>query len=69
MILRELSGRDKFIFSILLGSGLRITECFRLRIQDIDFHKGSLTVRDGKGGKERQTILSSSLITSLDGIS
>ncbi|MEH6347818.1 MAG: integron integrase [Bermanella sp.] len=68
MILKALSGRDKIIFSILYGSGLRITECLRLRIQDIDFHKGSLTVRDGKGGKDRQTILSSSLTTSLEGL-
>ncbi len=68
MILKALSGRDKIIFSILYGSGLRITECLRLRIQDIDFHKGSLTVRDGKGGKDRQTILSSSLTMSLEGL-
>ena len=68
MILKALSGRDKIVFSILYGSGLRITECLRLRIQDIDFHKGSLTVRDGKGGKDRQTILSSSLTMSLEGL-
>lgn len=68
MILKTLSGRDKIVFSILYGSGLRITECLRLRIQDIDFHKGSLTVRDGKGGKDRQTILSSSLTMSLEGL-
>lgn len=68
MILKALSGRDKIVLSILYGSGLRITGCLGLRIQDIDFHKGSLTLRDGKGGKDRQTILSSSLTMSLEGL-
>ncbi|GIU22931.1 hypothetical protein TUM4644_15710 [Shewanella colwelliana] len=39
-------------------SGLRVSECLRLRIQDIDIVRASLTVRDGKGHKDRQTILS-----------
>jgi len=64
-ILSHLTGRDNIIFSILYGSGLRITECLRLRIQDIDLNKNSLTVRDGKGGKDRKTILSPSLAPSL----
>ena len=61
MILDNLSGRNKTIFSILYGSGLRITECLRLRVKDIDFQHGGITVHDGKGGKDRQTILSPSL--------
>lgn len=61
LILDNLSGRDKIIFSILYGSGLRITECLRLRVKDIDFQHGGITVHDGKGGKDRQTILSPSL--------
>lgn len=61
LILDHLSGRDKTIFSILYGSGLRITECLRLRVKDIDFQHGGITVRDGKGGKDRQTILSPAL--------
>jgi len=61
LILDQLSGRDKIIFSILYGSGLRITECLRLRVKDIDFQRGALTVHDGKGGKDRQTILSPAL--------
>jgi len=64
-ILSHLTGRDNTIFSILYGSGLRITECLRLRVQDINLSKSSLTVRDGKGGKDRQTILSPSLEVSL----
>ncbi|TMN33622.1 recombinase XerD, partial [Pseudoalteromonas piscicida] len=49
-------GRDRLIIELLYGSGLRVSECLRLRIQDID--RASLTVRDGKGHKDRQTILS-----------
>jgi integron integrase len=63
-ILREMTGRDKLIFSLLYGSGLRITECLRLRVKDIDFFRGSLTVRDGKGSKDRVTLLSSSIYES-----
>lgn len=65
LILDNLSGRDKVIFSILYGSGLRISECLRLRIKDIDFQRGGIVVHDGKGGKDRQTILSPSLIQPL----
>ncbi|MGE6436134.1 integron integrase [Shewanella baltica] len=58
LILNELDGRDRLIIELLYGSGLRVSECLRLRIQDIDIEKASLTVRDGKGHKDRQTILS-----------
>lgn len=61
LILAEMRGPYRLIFSILYGSGLRITECLRLRVQDIDFEDSSLTVRDGKGGKDRKTILSHNL--------
>jgi len=60
-ILRVMKGRDKLIFSLLFGSGLRITECLRLRVKDFNFSQGTLTVRDGKGGKDRVTILSPTL--------
>ena len=61
LILDSLSGRNKVIFSILYGSGLRITECLRLRVKDVDLLRNCITVHDGKGGKDRQTILSPSL--------
>ena len=48
----------RLIVETMYGSGLRVSECLRLRTQDIDFEKNSLTVRDGKGGKDRVTILS-----------
>jgi len=57
-ILNNMSGVHRLVFCLLYGSGLRVTECLRLRIQDIDFSHGSLTVRDGKGKKDRTTLLS-----------
>lgn len=44
----NLTGRDYLIFSILYGSGLRVTEALRLRIGDLDMDRSSITVRDGK---------------------
>ncbi|MEH6445387.1 MAG: tyrosine-type recombinase/integrase [Oceanospirillaceae bacterium] len=53
------------IFSLLYGSGLRTTECLRLRVQDIDLQNLSLTVHDGKANKDRQTLLSHHLTNDL----
>jgi len=41
----------------MYGAGLRLLECARLRVKDIDFGRGEITVRDGKGGKDRRTML------------
>lgn len=48
--------------SLLYGAGLRITECTRLRVKDLDFDYRQITVRDGKGSKDRCTILPASLL-------
>lgn len=61
MILEQLDERNRLIFSLLYGSGLRITECLRLRIQDVGFNDSSITVRNGKGNKDRKTVLSRNL--------
>jgi integron integrase len=61
LILDQLEGRNRLIIAMLYGSGLRVTECLRLRVQDIDLDRLSVTVHDGKGRKDRQTILSRSL--------
>ncbi len=65
-ILGHLQGRNKLIIEILYGSGLRISECLRLRVQDVDLQKCSITVKDGKGKKDRQTLLSQRLIPILE---
>jgi integrase len=57
-ILRQLNPRDRLIVSLLYGSGLRISECLRLRVQDIHFDRFAITVRCGKGNKDRKTLLS-----------
>ena len=57
-ILNQLEGRNKLAIQLMYGSGLRVSECLRLRVQDIDLDNGSLTIRDGKGRKDRQTLLS-----------
>lgn len=64
-ILDQLSGRNRLILALLYGSGLRVNECLRLRVQDIDLERECLIVRDGKGNKDRQTLLGRSLMQSL----
>jgi len=43
--------------SLMNGAGLRLMECLRLRVQDIDFARNEIPVRDGKGAKDRVTML------------
>ena len=64
-VLSHLSGMEWLMASLLYGSGLRLQECVRLRIKDVDFEYGQVTVRDGKGGKDRNTMLPQSLIQPL----
>lgn len=52
-LLREMKGVGRLMASLLYGSGLRLLECCRLRVKDIDLVRGEITVRDGKGGKDR----------------
>jgi integrase len=51
--------------SLLYGAGLRLRECLKLRVKDIDFEYRQITVRDGKGGKDRVTMLPTSVIEPL----
>jgi len=64
-ILSLLDGRNRLMASLLYGSGLRLMECVRLRIQDIDFDYAQLHVRNGKGQKDRVTTLPKSLFNEL----
>ena len=64
-ILSNLSAKHRQIASLIYGGGLRLRECLLPRQGDIDFDRYCITVRDGKGGKDRQTILPENLIDDL----
>ena len=60
-LLRQLGGTTGLMASLLYGSGLRLLECCRLRVKDIDFARLEVLVRDGKGAKDRITMLPAGL--------
>jgi integron integrase len=64
-ILTELDGQFQLIASLLYGSGLRVLEALRLRVKDVELERGILVVRNGKGAKDRLTVLPDSLRAAL----
>lgn len=60
-VLARLDGREWLMASLLYGTGMRLMECIRLRVKDISFEKNEILVRDGKGGKDRRTMLPAKL--------
>ncbi len=56
-VLAEMDGTRWLMASLLYGSGLRLMECLRLRVKDVEFGAGRLVVRDGKGQTDRVTVL------------
>ena len=56
-VLANLQGAYKLIAGLMYGSGLRLLECLRLRVKDIDFSMNQIVVRNGKGGHDRVTVL------------
>ncbi|MBZ0134366.1 MAG: integron integrase, partial [Rhodanobacter sp.] len=56
-LLAAMDGRPWLIASLLYGTGMRLMECLRLRVKDVDFARGEITVREGKGDKDRRTML------------
>lgn len=64
-VLSHLSGVNWIMANLLYGAGLRLKECLRLRVKDLDFGYKQITVRDGKGGKDRFTILPDKLVEPL----
>jgi integron integrase len=60
-VLSELGGEYALIGGLLYGSGLRLLECLRLRIKDVDIGRHQLIVREGKGNRDRATLLPTSL--------
>ena len=64
-VFSKLEGRYRLMSELIYGSGMRLNECLNLRIKDLDFHRGSILVRSGKGNKDRLTILPARLIGDL----
>ena len=64
-ILASMRGTPALVTGLLYGAGLRLLDGLRLRVQDIDFAAGELLIRDGKGGKDRRTMLPQVLVPDL----
>jgi len=61
----RLSGTSKVMIQLLYGTGMRLMECLRLRVKDVDFSNNYIVVREGKGDKDRFTVLPALLIDDL----
>ena len=64
-VLRELTGVYRLMASLLYGAGLRLLECVTLRAKDVDLVRREITIREGKGRKDRRTVLPDSLASAL----
>lgn len=64
-ILSGMQGLHQLMAKLLYGCGLRLMECMRLRVKDIDFEQSQIIIREGKGEKDRATMLPSSLVQPL----
>jgi integron integrase len=64
-VITRMSGTPQLVAKLLYGSGLRLMEALRLRVQDVDFGMKQLTVRDGKGAKDRFTMLPEKVVATL----
>ena len=56
-LLADMRGTPRLIANLLYGSGLRLLEALRLRVKDLDFERHEILVHDGKGAKDRVTML------------
>ncbi|MGH8251281.1 MAG: integron integrase [Steroidobacteraceae bacterium] len=65
-ILAQMSGTPRLIASLLYGTGMRVQECLQLRVKDLEFSRGEVLVRDGKGSKDRVTVLPRKLAPELE---
>ena len=64
-LLAQAEGLYALQLRLLYGTGMRLMECMRLRVKDVDFGRCEILVRDGKGAKDRVTMLPQSLVTPL----
>jgi integron integrase len=65
LLLSQLKGDKWVMANLLYGAGLRLMECLRLRVKDVDFSYRQITVRDGKGEKDRVSMLPACVINPL----
>jgi integron integrase len=65
MVLGRMDGVAALFAKVLYGTGMRLMECAQLRIKDLDFQRREITIRAGKGGKDRMTMLPLSLVMPL----
>ncbi len=64
-LLACMDGRTGLVARLLYGTGMRLMEGLRLRVKDVDFARNEIVVRDGKGGRDRRTLLPASLVAPL----
>ncbi len=64
-VLGQLDGAYRLVASLLYGSGLRLMEAMKMRVKDLNFDYGQITVRSGKGDKDRVTVLPQGLVPAL----
>jgi integron integrase len=64
-VLAHITGLNHLMAQLLYGAGLRVTECMTLRVKDVDLRSSSLSIRSGKGGKDRTALLPRRLATDL----
>jgi integron integrase len=64
-VIGNMSGHTRLMAQLLYGSGLRLMECLRLRVKDIDFGNHHIIIRDAKGEKDRLTVLPETVVPSL----
>ena len=65
-VLAGLEGPPALVATLLYGGGLRLLEALRLRVQDLDFDGGEIVIRDGKGGRDRRTMLPRAIVPALE---
>ena len=66
-VLDKIQGREKLIAEMLYGCGFRLSECLNLRVMDIDFNRNEISVKNGKGNKDRNVMLPKKLQERLTG--
>jgi integrase len=64
-VLNRMSGMYGLMANLLHGTGMRLMECVRLRVKDLDFERSEIRIHDGKGAKDRVTMLPESLVVPL----